>query len=81
MKKSKENQSSKKALKHQYKPQLAVLTTPTIYLSTTDGEIFNHFPNKNFNAAPYNEVVEFPGDFEVAKNIYFQKVEELQEMC
>jgi hypothetical protein len=76
MKKSKENQSSKKALKHQHKPQLAVLTTPTIYLSTTDGEIFNHFPNRNFNAAPYSEVVEFPCDFEDAKSAYFSKVEE-----
>jgi hypothetical protein len=70
MKKTTQQQLGTRALKHTGKPQLAVLTENTIFLSDLAGRIFKHFPNKNFNATPYG-TVEFPGDFEAAKAAYF----------
>jgi hypothetical protein len=64
------------ALKHATKDRLAIVTTPTVYFSDLKGLINHHFPNKQFNSQSYTEVVPFPGDFEVAKNAYFSKLEE-----
>jgi hypothetical protein len=71
----KEEKMALRALKHQSKERLAILTTPTVYFSDLEGNIFHHFPNKKFNAKPYSEIVAFPGDFESAKHRYFSELE------
>ncbi|MDR1561118.1 MAG: hypothetical protein LBS23_02055 [Holosporaceae bacterium] len=71
-----------KALKHDTKERLAVVTTHTVFFSTLQGLINRHFPSKNFNAEHYRETVDFPGDFEAAKKAYFDLSEdERRSLC
>jgi hypothetical protein len=67
------------ALKHATKDRLAVLTPQSVFFSNLEGVIERHFPNSRFNTQYYTEIVPFPGDFEVAKKLYFDNLHSLQE--